>query len=64
MSQAKRIDWHRWFGIGLTEHFHGTPWRVELEKELALKRQLLDVVIIEQADSEATLDPAALAARS
>jgi hypothetical protein len=60
MSQAKRIDWHRWFGIGLTEHFHGTPWRVELEKELALKRQLLDVVIIEQADSEATLDPAAL----
>ncbi len=39
MSQAKRIDWHRWFGIGLTEHFHGTPWRVELEKELALKRQ-------------------------
>ncbi len=60
MSQPKRIDWHRWFGIGLTDHFDGTPWRVELEKELALKRQRLDVVIIEQTGTEASADPTAL----
>jgi hypothetical protein len=33
---------------------------VELEKELALKRQRLDVVIIEQGSAEAATDPAAL----
>jgi hypothetical protein len=54
MSQAKRIDWHRWFGIGLSDRFDGTPWRVELEKELALKRQRLDVVIIEQSGGAGT----------
>jgi hypothetical protein len=42
-------QWHRLFGIALTDLFSGTPWRVELEKELALQSQLLDVVIIEQA---------------
>jgi hypothetical protein len=39
--------WHRLFGIALTDLFADTPWRVELEKELALKSQLLDVAIIE-----------------
>lgn len=33
----------------LTDVFRNTPWRVALEKELALQSQLLDVVIIEQA---------------
>ncbi|WP_299443192.1 hypothetical protein [uncultured Rhodospira sp.] len=39
--------WHRLFGIALTDLFADTSWRVELEKELALKSQLLDVAIIE-----------------
>ena len=41
-------DWHRLFGLTLTDVFQDTPWRVELEKDLALQRQLLDVVIIER----------------
>ena len=45
-------QWHRLFGIALTDLFVNTPWRVELEKELALQSQLLDVVIIERVDSD------------
>ena len=40
--------WHQFFGIALTDLFTGRPWRVELEKELALKGQRLDVLIIER----------------
>ncbi|MBN2871759.1 MAG: hypothetical protein JXJ30_02465, partial [Halothiobacillaceae bacterium] len=42
-----RRQWHRLFGIALTEVFEGAPWRVELEQELAVRSQLLDVAIIE-----------------
>ena len=35
--------WHRLFGIALTDLFAGRPWRVELEKELALKSQRLEL---------------------
>jgi hypothetical protein len=40
------------------EPFSDTPWRVELEKDLAMQRQLLDVVIIEQTapDTAAMVD--------
>ena len=48
MTREHRYDWHRLFGLTLTDVFQDTPWRVELEKDLALQRQLLDVVIIEQ----------------
>jgi hypothetical protein len=40
------MDWHRLFGLGLTDFFTGSPYTVELEKDLSLKLQLLDVVII------------------
>jgi hypothetical protein len=39
-------DWHRLFGVILTDFFTGTPFRVEVEKDLSLKKQLLDVVIL------------------
>jgi len=39
-------DWHRLFGLILTDFFAGTPFVVELEKDLALKKQLLDVVVL------------------
>src|SRR5437868_13843702 len=39
-------NWHRLFGLLLTDFFTGTPFVVELEKDLSLKRQLLDVVIL------------------
>ena len=49
MNREARIrQWHRLFGIALTDVLTDTPWRVELERELALQSQLLDVLIIEQ----------------
>lgn len=55
-------DWHHMFGIALTDLFTGTPWVVELEKELALGSRQLDVAIIERApgaaiDGSASVEP-------
>ena len=58
MTPDRIRQWHRLFGITLTDLFRDTPWQVELEKELALQSQLLDVVIIEQT---AERTPAAVA---
>ena len=56
------IPWHRLFGIALTDLFTDRPWRVELEKELALKSQRLDILIIERRPGAArTIDPHSLA---
>jgi hypothetical protein len=38
--------WHRLFGLSLVDFFRDTPVSVELEKDLSLKQQLLDVVLI------------------
>jgi len=43
------IKWHRLFGITLTDFFTGTAYNVELEKDLSLKQQLLDVLIIKKS---------------
>ncbi len=43
------IDWHRILGMVLTDYFTGTPYEVELEKDLSLKRQILDVAIIRKS---------------
>ena len=51
--------WHRLFGIALTDLFTGRPWRVELEKELALKSRRLDVLIIERLPGAAAATAAA-----
>ncbi len=40
------MDWHRLFGLILTDFFAGSPFSVELEKDLALKQQRLDVVVL------------------
>ena len=42
------LEWHRLFGLALTDYFTDSVFRVELEKDLSLKQQFLDVVIIEQ----------------
>jgi hypothetical protein len=44
MSEPK--PWHRLFGLSLVDFFRGMPVSVEFEKDLSLKQQLLDVVII------------------
>src|SRR6266404_3407912 len=40
------MNWHRLFGLILTDFFTGSSYVVELEKDLALKKQLLDVVVL------------------
>ncbi len=43
------INWHRLFGLTLADYFTNTAYQVEMEKDLARKRQLLDIVIIRSA---------------
>src|SRR5437870_4713245 len=39
-------DWHRLFGLLLTDFFSGSPFAVEVESDLSVQQQLLDVVIV------------------
>jgi len=40
------MNWHRLFGLMLSDFFTGSPYVVELEKDLSLRQQYLDVAII------------------
>jgi hypothetical protein len=46
------IPWHRQFGLTWADFFHGLPVAVELEKDLSLKQQLLDLVILRKEAAE------------
>ena len=50
------MDWHRLFGMALTDYFSDTSYTVELEKDLSLKKQHLDVVIVEQGEGLAPFE--------
>lgn len=39
-------DWHRLFGLLLTDFFTDSPYVVEVERDLSQQQQLLDVVIV------------------
>jgi hypothetical protein len=39
-------DWHRLFGLLLTDFFTDSPFTVEVESDLSVQQQLLDVVIV------------------
>src|SRR3954465_12169288 len=39
-------DWHRLFGLLLTDFFTGSSFVVEVERDLSQQQQLLDVVIV------------------
>jgi hypothetical protein len=39
-------DWHRLFGLLLTDFFTGSPFTVEIERDLSVQQQFLDVVIV------------------
>jgi hypothetical protein len=39
-------DWHRLFGLLLTDFFSGSPFVVEVERDLSVQQQLLDVLIV------------------
>jgi hypothetical protein len=43
-----KINWHRLFGLTLMDMFTDSNHAVELEKELSIKKQYLDVVIIKK----------------
>jgi hypothetical protein len=39
-------DWHRLFGLLLADFFTGSPFVVEVERDLSVQQQFLDVVIV------------------
>src|SRR5947209_807080 len=39
-------DWHRLFGLLLIDFFTGSPYTVEVERDLSAQQQLLDVAIV------------------
>ena len=53
-QESQVTNWHRLFGIVLKDFFHGTPFIVELEKDLSIKQQWLDVVIIRKQPGPVT----------
>ncbi|HTU90672.1 MAG TPA: hypothetical protein VMF69_11405 [Gemmataceae bacterium] len=48
MEAEKEVlrDWHRLFGLLLTDFFTGSPFSVEVECDLSTQRQFLDMVIV------------------
>ena len=40
------MNWHRLFGLVLTDFFTDSPFVVELEKDLSIQKQLLDVLLL------------------
>ena len=46
------ISWHRLFGLFLIDLFTDTPFVVEMEKDLSIKQQFLDVVILRKTKGE------------
>ncbi len=49
---TEKINWHHLFGWTLTDYFTGSNYKVEIEKDLSTKPQLLDVLIIEKTDGK------------
>ena len=47
-------DWHRLFGIVLTELFDASDWEVIRELDLSIKQQLLDIVIVRRRRGHTT----------
>ncbi|QEP41932.1 hypothetical protein D5085_01485 [Ectothiorhodospiraceae bacterium BW-2] len=45
MSPQRRCQWHRLFGLRVQEPFHDSPYRVEVEIDVAKVPQFLDVVV-------------------
>jgi len=43
---SEQRPWHRLFALSWVDFFRGLPVTVEMEKDLSLKQQLLDLVIL------------------
>jgi len=48
-------NWHRLFGLSWADFFYGLPVNVEVEKDLSLKQQYLDVVIVRLGSEPLTI---------
>ena len=51
-----KINWHRLFGLTLMDLLTGSNYQVELEKELSVKKQYLDVVIIRKTTGKPLME--------
>jgi hypothetical protein len=47
-------DWHRLFGLLLADFFTGSPFTVEVERDLSQQQQLLDVVVVRRGRGQFT----------
>ncbi|HEX3151674.1 MAG TPA: hypothetical protein VHR66_26620 [Gemmataceae bacterium] len=50
-SEALR-DWHRLFGLILTDFFTNSPFVVEIERDTSIQQQFLDVLIVRRGPGE------------
>lgn len=50
------IDWHHLFGWTLMDYFRDSNYQVDLEKDLSVKPQLLDVIIIEKSTGASLIE--------
>ena len=48
-------DWHRLFGLLLTDFFTGLPFTVEVERDLSEQQQFLDVVIVRRGEGNSSV---------
>jgi hypothetical protein len=48
-EQEEFRDWHRLFGLLLTDYFTDSAFTVDVERDLSVQQQLLDVVIVRRA---------------
>jgi hypothetical protein len=48
------MDWHRLFGLLLTDFFTGSPYVVGVERDLSEQQQLLDVLILRKGKGRLT----------
>jgi hypothetical protein len=46
VQQEELRDWHRLFGLLLMDFFTGSPFKVEVERDLSVQQQRLDVTIV------------------
>jgi hypothetical protein len=47
-------DWHRLFGLLLTDFFSDSPFVVEVERDLSQQQQLLDLAIVRRGRGKFT----------
>jgi hypothetical protein len=51
-EQQTLRDWHRLFGLLLTDFFTNSPFVVEVERDMSVQQQFLDVVIVRRGQGQ------------